>query len=595
MATLFLDVECYKDYFLVVFLDEKTGKQASFEMFEGRPLNVSAISNLMRRNLTVGFNSNSYDLLMISAALENRSCSQLKSLSDTIITSGKAPWAVARESGLSIPLSWDHIDIIDVVPGQASLKIYAGRLGWPKLQDLPLDPGASVSPEDRKKLRHYCRNDVSITKALWDTLQKQIDLRVKMGAEYNVDLRSKSDAQIAETVLKHEVERVTGKRVIRPSLSPNATVRYLDPGIVSFKDDSLRDVFKRILKHDFALSPNGSIALPDWLKKERVTIGGNEYQMGVGGLHSCEKGQSVYAGDTHVLFDADVASYYPSIIQQQKMAPPSMGNAFSPVYDKVYRDRIEAKRNGNKIVSDTLKIVLNGSFGKLGSKYSILYAPQLLLQTTMTGQLCLLMLIERVTEAGARVVSANTDGIVILSPKHLECDVESVLFDWELDTTYELERTDYRSIHSRDVNNYIAVRSDGSTKGKGAYAEPNLMKNPQFTIVTEAVSKHLSGEKDYQDVIRESRDISKFVMLRRVTGGATWKGEAMGSTVRFYYSNSVPKDSAITYTKNGNKVPQSDGSRPVLDLPDAFPNDVEVERYVGMARMVFKQMGVDHA
>ena len=39
------------------------------------------------------------------------------------------------------------------------------------------------------------------------------------------------------------------------------------------------------------------------------------------------------------------------------------------------------------------KIQINGSFGKLGSKYSLLYAPDLLLQTTITGQLALLMLI----------------------------------------------------------------------------------------------------------------------------------------------------------------------------------------------------------
>ena len=55
---------------------------------------------------------------------------------------------------------------------------------------------------------------------------------------------------------------------------------------------------------------------------------------------------------------------------------------------------LKEERSYLKTTSDTLKICVNGSFGKLGSKFSFLYAPELLIQTTMTGQLALLMLIE---------------------------------------------------------------------------------------------------------------------------------------------------------------------------------------------------------
>ena len=43
-----------------------------------------------------------------------------------------------------------------------------------------------------------------------------------------------------------------------------------------------------------------------------------------------------------------------------------------------------------------------------------LYSPDLLINTTITGQLTLLMLIEMITLSGGKVKSANTDGIVIL-------------------------------------------------------------------------------------------------------------------------------------------------------------------------------------
>jgi hypothetical protein len=93
-------------------------------------------------------------------------------------------------------------------------------------------------------------------------------------------------------------------------------------------------------------------------------------------------------------------------------------------------------------------------------------------------------------------------------------------------------------------------------------------------------------------VIRSCRDLRKLVMVRKVTGGAVWRGEALGKAVRFYYSTEVGPDETINYAKNSNKVPQSDGAKPCLDLPEQFPDDVDFERYIGMARIVFKQMGV---
>ena len=592
---LILDVECYRDYFLICFLDRSNGKVASFDMFDGQRLAVAKVSNLMRNHQTISFNGNHYDLPMIEAALQGRNCEQLKAISDDIITSGKPAWKICREQDISIPQAWDHIDIIDVVPGKASLKVYAGRLGYAKLQDLPIEPSASISEGERELLRKYCVNDLRVTDALYCAVEKQVNLRVEMSQEYDVDLRSKSDAQIAETVLRSEVETATNKTLRVPKVSDDATFRYLDPEIVEFKGDQLREVITLLTEHAFDLSGNGSIQMPDWLKKTKIKIGDGEYQMGVGGLHSCEKGQSVYAGTDHILADFDVASYYPSIILQQDIAPDNMGDSFTKVYQSIVDRRIKAKRAGDKVTADTLKIVVNGSFGKLGSKYSALYAPNLLIQTTITGQLALLMLIERVEAVGAKVVSANTDGIVVFAHKGLEPDLEQVMFDWELDTSYELERSDYRSLHSRDVNNYIAVKHNGATKRKGAFSQAGLMKNPQFEIVSDAVSEHLAGNADFKDVIRNCRDLNKFVMVRKVTGGAVWREQKLGKAVRFYYSTDVGVDETINYAKNSNKVPQSDGAKPCLDLPDDFPSDVDFERYIGMAMMVFKQIGVSIA
>ena len=76
------------------------------------------------------------------------------------------------------------------------------------------------------------------------------------------------------------------------------------------------------------------------------------------------------------------------------------------------------------------------------------------------------------------------------------------------------------------------------------------------------------------------------------TGGAKWRGKILGKSVRFYYSSSVDQDEAITYAKNGNKVPKSDGAMPLMDMAE-MPSDVDLERYVGIAMIAMKGMGCD--
>src|SRR5690554_5886196 len=155
---MFIDVESYNDYFLIMFLDGDTGKCAAFDMHSDQPLRQSRVADLMRRNLTIGFNSTSYDLFMIEAALQGRSCEDLKAFSDEIIRSNLPAWKVARGFDVNVPRSWDHIDIIDVIPGKASLKVYAGRIGWPLLQDLPMGPDGVIGTEHRSAVKRYCLN-----------------------------------------------------------------------------------------------------------------------------------------------------------------------------------------------------------------------------------------------------------------------------------------------------------------------------------------------------------------------------------------------------------------------------------------------------
>ena len=89
-------------------------------------------------------------------------------------------------------------------------------------------------------------------------------------------------------------------------------------------------------------------------------------------------------------------------------------------------------------------------------------------------------------------MSANTDGVVMYCPKEMESIMDELTFGWMMTTDMMLERTSYKALASRDVNNYVAIKPDGKVKGKGIFAPPGLMKNPDRIIIYDAVSAFLA-------------------------------------------------------------------------------------------------------
>lgn len=344
-----LDVECYSNYFLIMMKEIETSKIKYFELFSGQILDMSNISTIMQNHITISFNGLSYDLPLIQAVIEGFDNEYVKKLSNKIIKSNRPSWSICKENNIEVPLhEWSHIDLINVAPGIASLKLYGCRMGAPKLQDLPVAPDELISPEMREELRTYCINDLDTTEMLYKTLLPQIKLRESMSDQYGMDLRSKSDAQIAEAVIKSELTKKTKRKYKPLKLKDGTTIQCHDPKIVSFDTPELTDIFERILEHDFELMGNGSIKLPKWLKETKIRIGDRTYSMGIGGLHSNEKSQLVRAGDG-ILAEFDVRGYYPSIVLQQKLSPKSMSDGFLEVYQSIVEDRNHAKSKMQEI------------------------------------------------------------------------------------------------------------------------------------------------------------------------------------------------------------------------------------------------------
>lgn len=611
---VFFDTEIYRNSLLIAFKSQKSGKVFCFESRNGSDFDRDRLKDFLRNHQLVGFNSINFDMVICWMAALGFPVPVLKKVADQIILKGYKPWDIERLYDFKLP-KVDHIDLIETAPGVGiSLKVYAGRMHAKRLQELPVEPSAVLTSRQMDELKDYCVNsDIPATQILYDRLKGQLDLRVAMGKEYGVDLRSKSEAQTAEAVIKARLEKLTGEKPQKVSIKPGTSYKYHIPPYIEYRLPQLRKMLDAVREADFVVSPKGSITLPRALEGRKITIGGSVYRMGIGGLHSSEESVSHQAGEDHVLIDRDVTSYYPNIILTLGLYPKHLGPAFLKVYRKIYQMRLAAKNRVSAakelgltpdpqdvVLSESLKIVLNGSFGKFGNKYSTLYSPDLVIQTTVTGQLALLMLIEWIEAAGIPVVSANTDGIVIKAPKTRVDEVNAIIKRWEQTTSFDTEETRYKALYSRDVNAYIAVKSDGKVKTKGAFSNPwwekapdlrgQFMTSPKNTICVEAVIERIINNTPVEDTIYDCNDLTKFVTVQKVTGGATKDKTPVGKVVRFYHSTET--DTSLFYAKphattgNYKKVAKSEGAKLAMNLPDEFPDDVDRNWYVQEARLM---------
>lgn len=628
---LICDTECYGLFWLVAFKRVRDGKIVSFELSDRSVLNVDRVRDIIMQNRIITYNGLGYDMPMIWLAIGGATNARLKRASDQIIQGGVKYWEVEDILDVRIPRS-DHIDLMEPQPNAfAGLKTLNGRLHGKKMQDLPIEPDAVLTHADMDLLTKYCFNDLDATHLLYDALAEPLALRDYLSEEYSVNFRSKSDAQIGEGIIKKRIEEATRQKVQRVEVPAGTVFQYPVPDYMAFDTPELIEIVERLRTTEFIVKHDGKVDLPLFLANKKITIGQTTYAMGIGGLHSTEAARTVVPPPGSFLRDFDVAAFYPSIILGSGLYPKAVGKEFLAVYRKIRDDRIAAKarvkeideglkslfgrrgvevelsilnqeRRENVSKDQGLKISINGIYGKLGSPYSILYAPHLMIAVTLTGQLALLMLIDRAERAGIQVVSANTDGVVFLCRDDQSELLVEVTSQWQRDTDFVLETTDYASLHSASVNTYIAIKPDGKVKRKGTLANPRkegdtrtqLMKNPCMSVCSDAVVALLTHGTPLADTIRACTDIRDFVTVVNVKGGGTWRGEYLGKVVRYIWSTDgaeILYKTAHATTGNYKKVSKSDGCRPVMDLPDELPSDIDYARYIAEANEILQDIG----
>ena len=502
--------------------------------------------NIPANVIFCGYNNLHYDNPIINYIIEYEDklmqyniptiCSSIFNLSKTITTSS--------EDNIDAWKHWKYqiwFDTFDILTMLYSNKLRVGlkeiqvTMQYPNVQEFVCDWTKPLPLEDFDSMIDYNINDIESTSELLNRCKKDVDLRIAIEDEYGVRVLSKDGVNIGMKILTQKYLEKTGLTWwdIKDLRSPMSVIPLKDVILPFIKYDS--PILQRVLE-----DMKNQIVSPGRKGYENKFVFNNlRYSVGVGGIHSVNSPEIIIPRDDEMLIDIDVASLYPSMLIEYEFYPKHLGKEFLEVYKQIKDERIEAKHNGDKVKNETLKLALNGLSGNLQNEHNFCYSPFAVMQIRINGQLLLLMLAEKLTQIGCRIVQANTDGLFVLLKKDAYSKVNSICREWEQLTKLTLEEDRFKAMYQYAINDYFAITEDNKVKEKGMFITAvKLGKGLTPKIIPKAVISFFKDGIPVEDTIKNCTDIRDFLMSEKT--GKQWHVEYMNEeqqrTNRFYAS-----------------------------------------------------------
>lgn len=502
--------------------------------------------NIPANIIFCGYNNLHYDNPIINYIIEYEDklmqyniptiCSSIFNLSKTITASSEDN--IDEWKHWKYQIWFDTFDILTMLYSnklRVGLKEIQVTMQYPNVQEFVCDWTKPLPLEDFDSMIDYNINDIESTSELLNRCKKDVDLRIAIEDEYGVRVLSKDGVNIGMKILTQKYLEKTGLTWwdIKDLRSPMSVIPLKDVILPFIKYDS--PILQRVLE-----DMKNQIVSPGRKGYENKFVFNNlRYSVGVGGIHSVNSPEIIIPRDDEMLIDIDVASLYPSMLIEYEFYPKHLGKEFLEVYKQIKDERIEAKHNGDKVKNETLKLALNGLSGNLQNEHNFCYSPFAVMQIRINGQLLLLMLAEKLTQIGCRIVQANTDGLFVLLKKDAYSKVNSICREWEQLTKLTLEEDRFKAMYQYAINDYFAITEDNKVKEKGMFITTvKLGKGLTPKIIPKAVINFFKDGIPVEDTIKNCTDIRDFLMSEKT--GKQWHVEYMNEeqqrTNRFYAS-----------------------------------------------------------
>jgi hypothetical protein len=398
-----------------------------------------------------------------------------------------------------------------------SLKMLEFNMRSDTIEDLPFPVGTMLNPQQIVVLKQYNAKDVRETKAFLHKSMDMIHFREELTRKYQRDFMNHNDTKIGKDyfVMKLEEAGVSCYDFGPKGRTPRQTKRP----VIALKDAILpwitfeQPEFNRVL---------------NWLKAQSITetkgvfndltasVNGFTFVFGLGGIHGSIESEVIESDDDHIIVDLDVTSYYPNLAITNSFYPAHLGRDFVSIYKFLFEQRkLYPKKSAE---SAMLKLALNGVYGDSNNQFSVFYDPLFTMSITLNGQLLLCLLAEGLMHIpGLRIIQVNTDGLTVRVPRSQKVLVDLARAAWQLRTGLNLEEAIYKAMMVRDVNNYIGVFMDGSTKRKGAYEwDMDWHQNAGGLVIAKVAEKVLVEGAPIRKTLEQWPDIMDFMLRTKV-------------------------------------------------------------------------------
>lgn len=490
---LFYDIEVYAHDAFVVFKDIEQNHVATFHN------DFTGLLDVIRGKTLVAFNNYHYDDFILTYMIEQKSIKLIKELNDTIIRGERPAVRISREI-----TSLDVFQQIDI--SMPSLKRIEANLGKNIMEtSVGFDIDRPLTTDELAREMAYCAYDVDNTVEVFK-IRKASYFENKIGL-----LKMLPDGK-RERALRWNTTTISAN-VLMEKPEP----KWADIRLGEMDADGEFDMFQKVPRevvHFWREKVPQNVLEPDTKGKYTVEAFGCKIDFGFGGLHGVTLGSQKRFEGVILL---DVASLYPNIIIKLN----ALGKS-TEQYAQILAERMRIKHTDHTR-SESLKLLINSVYGLLRNQYSLLYNPKAAISVCLYGQIALYDLCERLAPT-CRLVNINTDGVAFTSDTD---EWKDIWKEWEADYGFTLEDEGYDLFIQKDVNNYIAVATDGYITAKGGdvrrFGKDSPFNNNSLRIVDIALVDHLINGADVLDTILEHLDQPHLFQMV-LQAGRTYKG-----------------------------------------------------------------------
>ncbi|WP_137743404.1 hypothetical protein [Robertmurraya siralis] len=503
MRKIFYDFEVFsksidpitgRAFWLVVLVDydSKKGKVIVNDLEQ-----LHKYYNYFKDDIFIGFNSRNYDSHIFKGLLLGMDAGYIN---DKLIEEGKKGWEVVRDG---YKVQFNNFDIMPNPP--VSLKTLEGFMGSNiKETSVPFNLDRPLTDEEINEIIKYCVHDVKETIKVFDARPEEFESQLQLIDAFELEMKqfNKTKAQLSAHILEAKKHPNRGDEFdfILPDTLVLDKYNYVKEWYENPENKSYDEIVE---------TKNGK-GTKKQKRQLKTEIAGIPHVLGYGGIHGSRDN---YVGEGIILC-ADIASMYPALIIEYNLMSRNVESVEK--YRQIRDERLKLKAAKNP-KQQPLKIVLNATFGTFKDQFNPLYDPLMSNSITITGQLLIVDLIEKV-EPYCELIQSNTDGIYMKVDNYEMVEkVKKIAAEWEKRTRLELEWDEYVKIYQKDVNNYVLIDKNGKYKSKGAYVKKLNDLDYDLPIVNKAMINYFVKGIPIEETVLPCNTLREFQKIVKLS------------------------------------------------------------------------------